>query len=126
MWVRVPSFYMFKEVRRVVWYHILKHYGTGCTATATTPLLQLQLATLSGNRLKVPGAFDQTHTRKDNEMKIYFKYIYTFSNTCGTREVTIPIPRNNYIHTYYIHTCTHTLLHTYILLYIHTCCMLSC
>jgi len=107
MWVRVPSFYMFKEVRRVVWYHILKHYSTGnctlCTHTTTTStLLQLQLATLSGNRLKVPGAFDQTHTRKDNEMKIYFKYIYTFSNTCGTREVTIPIPRNNYIHTYVV------------------------
>ena len=51
------------------------------TATATTPLLQLQLATLSGNRLKVPGAFDQTHTRKDNEMKIYFKNIYTLFRT---------------------------------------------
>ena len=88
---------MFKEVRRVVWYHILKHYGTGtCTATATTPLLQLQLATLSGNRLKVPGAFDQTHTRKDNEMKIYFKYIiYTLFRT-HVPGCTIPIPRNNY------------------------------
>jgi len=66
MWVRVPSFYMFKEVRRVVWYHILKHYGTGCTATATTPLLQLQLATLSGNRLKV----DQVHLIKPIHVKI--------------------------------------------------------
>ena len=99
---------MFKEVRRVVWYHILKHYGSGtCTATAaTTPLLQLQLATLSGNRLKVPGAFDQTHTRKDNEMKIYFKkiYIHFFEHM---------YPGSN-------NSDSAQQLHTYI------CCMLSC